>query len=1726
MLSASAAFANSDNATLSEVSDEMPVEENVLSCADDSTAIKSSDDSTAYSDEAGNVVINDTFFNYFDKQGVLRDNVTYDELIFWGEFEDFYGISQVTINRPITFTGNGDAVFNGMGIVINSSDVNLNGFSVFQKNTPYGIIINGDNIVISNNYLEFTSNADLDSYGIYAKAPDNLQIIDNTIVYDGNTNGTVVNNPVRIEGDDKEGTPASSIVVSGNAFDFYLPSVDVSYDKDTWASTVWTEGIVFYYCEDLQFTDNRVNLKYGDVTTAYGYDTLFAVSVRSDAYSFRDVQSSDVLIANNTIFIEGYDCAYAVYVCADEFEVYGNNITSISENYLAHGIDIDGPSSSGSVGYNKIVVAGPDAYGIYSYQYLGAIEDIEYCNNAISVDGYLSGGMEIVECNPTIVSNTIYANGNYTYGIVTSIRDSGIITGNEIIVLGTNVGDDPTGDPLMPKNSMGISIKGEAVIRDNYISSSNIGINIAEKGGVVIDYNTIGVITGSALIDSYGIYAKDVDNITIINNDILFESDVGGVINNGIRIEGDEDELFPATNIVVTGNAFDFYLPSVDERYNQDTGDAIAMSEGIVFYYCEDLEFVDNIIDLEYYTVTTAHGYDSIYAVSVRSDEDASSKDVLIANNTIEVEGHAFAYGITVAAEGFEVSGNNITLTSEINLGHGIDVAEPSFYGLVDDNIISVNAPSAYGIFSDGSRSDSVDTVTYSNNKIDVHGYLADAFELVQNNPCVINNTLYATGNYTYGVVVSIYDDGEISGNEIIVLGTNVGDDPTGDPLTPKNSMAISVKGNSTIADNVIESTDIGIKYHEGTATIIDNNIKTASNYTVDMADSDGTVHDNYLIAKKLFGDYSVYFTGAATVYDNLPIMIVTLSASDLEKIYGDGQLFIVTAYDEFGDPVNNVTLYACIENLSFKATTDENGVAEFNIELPQGKYDVTTKYRDTKFYVEDIENNLTVTAKETEFIADNLTVSLSDVIDGTYSNLTLSDGNKGLGNKTIAVKFNSQTENFTTDKNGLVSYRLPLVSDGNYTIEMIFDGDGCYCASNLTVSVEIYKWESFVSAEDISVTYGADITVPVTSINATGIAYQIIDDNNENVANGTIKAGEDITGLVLDVGKYTVNLTTITDIIYYSANNVSKITVKPAHSSVSAEDVSVTLGEEITIPVTSINATGIDYQILDKNNKIVANGTIKAGEDITGLALAVGKYTVNLTTITDSNHVSVNNVSKITVNRAPSFVSAEDVSVTYGDEVTVPVTSINATQITYQIIDENNEVVANGTIKVGEDITGLALAAGEYTVNLTTITDSNHVSVNNVSKITVDRAPSFVSAEDVSVIYGEEIRIKVTSIGAISVNYQIIDEKGKIVVNGTVEPGVLSILRGLDSSNGIISGLKLSVGDYKVNLTTVPEDNYVTANYVSTLTVNRANSSVNVEDIEVNVGDSIIIPVTSENATSITYAIIDEDGNIVVNGTIQPGENIIVPDLPAGNYIVNVTANTNGNYSSSAKTATLAVNKIPSSIVLNASDIYVSEKGVIDIYVGADDAGGSVNVTVGSKDYNDIPVVNGVAQVIVSKLSAGEYEVHVTYSGDDKYLPSNLTTTFEVKKVTPSIVSKLSDGKLIIDLPDDATGSVRIEIDGKTYTQPVINGKAVFDLSSIKAGSYEIKIYYSGDEKYVPINTTDTIKVLANENNTQKNKIEHLKTESGVNETGNPIIALLFAFVALGFTQLRRFGR
>ena len=71
------------------------------------------------------------------------------------------------------------------------------------------------------------------------------------------------------------------------------------------------------------------------------------------------------------------------------------------------------------------------------------------------------------------------------------------------------------------------------------------------------------------------------------------------------------------------------------------------------------------------------------------------------------------------------------------------------------------------------------------------------------------------------------------------------------------------------------------------------------------------------------------------------------------------------------------------------------------------------------------------------------------------------------------------------------------------------------------------------------------------------------------------------------------------------------------------------------------------------------------------------------------------------------------------------------------------------------------------------------------------------------------------------------------------------------------------------------------------------------------------------------------------------------------------------------------------------------------------------------------------------------------------------------------------NDVKVEINIPKDLTGTINVLLNNKTYQAEITNNKAIAIIPNLAQGNYIAKITYSGDDKYLPSNTTVNIKVL-----------------------------------------------
>ena len=182
------------------------------------------------------------------------------------------------------------------------------------------------------------------------------------------------------------------------------------------------------------------------------------------------------------------------------------------------------------------------------------------------------------------------------------------------------------------------------------------------------------------------------------------------------------------------------------------------------------------------------------------------------------------------------------------------------------------------------------------------------------------------------------------------------------------------------------------------------------------------------------------------------------------------------------------------------------------------------------------------------------------------------------------------------------------------------------------------------------------------------------------------------------------------------------------------------------------------------------------------------------------------------------------------------------------------------------------------------------------------------------------------------------------------------------------------------------------------------------------------------------------------------------------------------------------------STVIVNNSSCISSLKTNIN-----EDATGVINITVDGKNYS-APIDKGIATFKIDNLASGSYDVSASYDGDENYLPGTNTSSFNVEKpgasasvpvkanektkanstiiVNANNIAMGDSEKITVRVNEDATGSVTITVDGKTYSAPIDKGLTTFKIDNLASGSYDVLASYDGDENYLPGTNTSSFSV------------------------------------------------
>ena len=1083
------------------------------------TLINATSDVSVY----GNVVTNETFFIYFDEDGLLREEVPFDELIFKGEFSDI--VNLISITTPLKITSD-NAVLRNIAFAVLSDNVVLNGLTLISNvscadNGGALILVAGNNVNVSNMNISYIIKESVDAVAINANGVSNLNVVNSNIFFEScPKDDTLTASAINIDG-------VSNSFINGNNITAVLPYLFASnYDMKYFMMGVNTVNpIRMRECNNVTFSKNNVNTTANDGSASFPtlqcmfivgsndcvidgnnfsmIDTLIPAGTSNYLYGINIGYNKNLMISNNDFKMStagGKDAAgtaYAIQGVECEVSMIGNNITSIS----------NGPN-----------------LGIYFASMTGGTSELYIANNLINVTGLASAsgswalvsGIEVQNGNAKIYNNTVYTYNvgdyspeNYMYGISYAqymygdrsfdIRDNRIYVDGHYAVSFINVdGSNVTGNLLITRDLGGdaaVEIKAgkNNVVENNYPRSSDLIFNITseEPGKILIDVTIDKKATGNIAVVVDG----DKYDVAIVNGSAkLTLSDLpAGVYYIEAKYNGNSivTESYNSTKFTIDLIDSSIAVEAKDIKCGEEaviTATVTNGATGTVTFFVNGKTYVvditDSVATLKIADLTTGdypvfayYNGDKYYKTSYNSTTFNVAK--LASTTTVNVSDIKVGEDAVISIAVPEITSGVVSVT-------------------VGDAIYNVAVVDGKGTLTlSGLASGSYDVVAKFN---------GDDKYLASEDSAKFNVAKLAS---TIDIAVDNIEVGEDA-----VIGVALPEDATGEVIINVNgknytvmtkygmaSVTISDLANGTYSvDAFYNGDDIYAPIKNSTAFTVSK--VSDYNMTVDIADiikgenatitvsvpEDGTGNVIVTIngtdykgtvvngtAKVIIpgldeGTYKVvtFYTGD-NKYDSMIVngtitvnknTKTTLTMDNLVKYFNGPQKLMAKLVDGFGNPIANATVYFTINGKVYARITDENGTASIAIRLLPGEYKASALFNGTKDH-DKATANATVTVKSTIF-GNDTTLYFRN---GTqYMAKFLDSDGKALANTDVKFNINGVFYTRVTDENGIARLNIRL-DPASYIITAYNPVTGEQKANEVTVLPRII-------AKDLSMKY------------------------------------------------------------------------------------------------------------------------------------------------------------------------------------------------------------------------------------------------------------------------------------------------------------------------------------------------------------------------------------------------------------------------------------------------------------------------------------------------------------------------------------------------------------------------------------------------------------------------------------------------------------------------------
>ncbi|WP_407453818.1 right-handed parallel beta-helix repeat-containing protein [Methanobrevibacter sp.] len=1286
---------------------------------DEAVYIKSGDNNTVHdnlpAEELTNIVTNDTFFRFFDENGILLDTIEFDELIFQGEFSDL--VDTIIISDEITLTSD-NAVLNNIALCITGDDVTVTGFTLnendadFTNNGGAAIYVSGTDVTLDNVSVTYNAPDEVEAKAIFANGAENFALINSEIIFTGASPGS--NHYRGLEVRNSDGAKIDNNTISAD-----LPAVDVSWSGEGIAQDL-VLAVGIQGGEEVEFTNNIVTVNTnGGVGSFPTIDAVMVHSVNDvlikgnnislvdtttedsaryyyslDIYSTTGTVEANNIIVNTTAGVDRAGTAYPVQLTGPfTVTVKDNNLTAVSKGPIAgiYTSNWGGPATL-TVENNNIDVTGYATTGNYALVagIEAEIDVFKAYNNTITV----ANGADYDDANQVI---GVGIGSSYFYGDTSAdIKDNNItVDGKYAVYYAKAINTNVTGNTLY-----GHELEGDdaAIIEDgeNNIIKDNLPVK-AYDGIIYVDIDgsddnegsedapvaTIAKAVELALAGSGQIIVNegtyDVPQVSVAgdlnitgNGNVVFKAQDATkrafwITSGDVSIKGVTFTNFNATNqgSVIRVDAGSLTID--DSKFIKNGGEN---RQALIQVKGADLTLTNTVFE-ENTASKTGTSYGNVYIVN--NGDIVSTLDV---NNCTFVNNHnkygAFYIGSTIAT-----------------------IRNSSFIG---NNATSSSGGSGAAIYASG-------TATYiSSYSGNLMTGLA-SYVLIEG--CeFINNTAFG-GTYYAGQGGAIYVNNNVTMfiNDCLFENNSVRNNTGNDKLGQGG--AIYASAGKVIIDKSIfknndaaEGSEIYMRYYN-------NHLHPEEVNTLDISNSiilnDGvaivadSTNGTYVANDNWWGTNDEPADKAVNVnIDSWATMDASFTPEDAQA--GD-EVTVTAVFSNPNLPDGIEVTFTSTSGLNtIVSTVDAQASTTYTIDASDKEINATS---GSAVIVMPIGSTIA-----TVLSADDLEMTFKN---GSAWTVTLTDGTNPIEGAVVKVGILGKTYSLITAADGTVS--LPInVAPGTYDVNATFEGDDTYESAFVNATVTVNKAISTLTAEDLTMAYkngswivtltGAEGVIPKAGIKfgILGKVYTIVTDEN-GVASLPIN---------LAPGTYEVNATFEGNYKHESAFVSATVTVEKSTVTLTAEDLTMCYKD----------GTAYEVTVTDANGAPVAGTTVKftfgtksynIKTDANGVAalpinLIIGEYEVSVV-VDDARYTSEEATQTISVTDYDAVLVANDINMTYQDGTSYEVQLTTADGTPIAVANLVVKITINGkTYNIKTDAEGIAkvpinLRAGNYTV-------------------------------------------------------------------------------------------------------------------------------------------------------------------------------------------------------------------------------------------------------------------------------------------------------------------------------------------------------------------------------------------------------------------------------------------